>query len=117
MNKRSIGTKYESIACDYLQKQGYEILVKNFRCRMGEIDIVARDGEYLVFVEVKYRQKASCGQAVYAVSSKKQQIISRVAAFYLLKNRLSDDTPCRFDVIAIDGNKLQLYKNAFDYCG
>lgn len=117
MNKRNIGTKYESIACEFLERQGYEILERNYRCRIGEIDIIARDGIYLVFLEVKYRAKDGCGQAVYAVSLKKQQVISRVAAFYLLKNRLSESTPCRFDVVAIDGNKLRLYKNAFEYCG
>lgn len=117
MNKRSIGTKYETLACSYLEEQGYEILERNFRCRIGEIDIIAWDGGYLVFIEVKYREKEGCGQAVYAVSSKKQQVISKVAAFYLLKKRLSESTPCRFDVVAIDGNKLQLYKNAFEYCG
>lgn len=116
MNKRDIGTKYEALTCQYLETLGYEILERNFRCRIGEIDIIAYDGRYLVFVEVKYRQKPGCGQAVYAVSKKKQHVISKVAAYYLIKNGLTEDTPCRFDVAAIDGNHLQLYKNAFEYC-
>jgi len=115
MNKRELGTKYEIVAAKYLQKMGYEILERNFRCRQGEIDIIAHDGQYLVFVEVKYRTDQSKGSAAMAVSHKKQQSISRVAAFYLLKNQLSDDTPCRFDVVAIDGEEIQIYKNAFDY--
>ncbi len=117
MNKRNVGTKYETIACEYLKAQGYEILERNFRCRQGEIDIIAKDGRYLVFVEVKYRANAVCGYAASAVSRKKQQVISRVAAFYLIKNRLSDTVPCRFDVVAIDDKEIHIYKNAFDYCG
>ena len=115
MNKRRIGTKYETIACQYLETQGYRVLERNFRCRIGEIDLIAWDGAYLVFIEVKYRESEGCGQAVYAVSKKKQQVISKVAAYYLLKRRLSDSVPCRFDVVAIDGSQLQLYKNAFEY--
>lgn len=117
MNKRSIGTLYENLAREFLVKQGYEIVECNFRCKMGEIDIIAWDGRYLSFIEVKYRAKEYYGQAVYAVSPKKQQVISRVAAFYLMKKRLPENTPCKFDVIAIDGKQLQLYKNAFDYLG
>lgn len=117
MNKRSIGTIYENLACEYLVKQGYNIIECNFRCRMGEIDIIAWDGRYLVFIEVKYRGKEYYGKAVYAVSPKKQQVISRVAAFYLMKKRFPESTPCRFDVVTIDGTRLQLYRNAFDYCG
>lgn len=116
MNKRKTGTKYETFAAEYLEKQGYEILERNFRCRLGEIDLIARDGLYLVFIEVKYRKNTSCGSAATAVFSKKQQSISRVAAFYLLKKHLPESTPCRFDVAAIDGEEIQIYKNAFDYC-
>ncbi len=115
MNKRETGAKYETLAVEYLQERGYEILKQNFRCKQGEVDIIARDGKYLVFIEVKYRSTSRSGCAVSAVSYKKQQTISRVAAFYLLKHRLSDSTPCRFDVVAIDGERIQLYKNAFEY--
>lgn len=116
MNTRAIGTKYEDLAVSYLETEGYKVMERNFRCRFGEIDIIARDGHHLVFVEVKYRTDASKGSAVSSVSKKKQQNISRVAAFYLLKKHLSEDTPCRFDVVAIDGEQIKLYKNAFDYC-
>lgn len=116
MNKREKGAKYEALAAEYLESNGYKILERNFRCRQGEIDLIARDDTYLVFAEVKYRTNSSQGSAATAVFYKKQRNISRVAAFYLLKNRLPEDTPCRFDVVAIDGNKIQLYKNAFEYC-
>ena len=117
MNKRTIGTKYELIACEYLKSQGYKILEKNFRCRSGEIDIIAEDEKYLVFIEVKYRSGNSCGYAASAVSFRKQQVISRTARFYLMKNNIPDTCPCRFDVVAIDQKEIHLYKNAFDYCG
>lgn len=116
MNKKEIGAKYEALAAEFLEAKGYEILEKNFRCRQGEIDLIVCDGKYLVFVEVKYRSSSQYGSAVTAVSYKKQQTISCVAAFYLLKNRLSEDTPCRFDVIAIDGDEVKHYENAFEYC-
>lgn len=117
MNKRRTGTAYEAIAADYLKSQGYEILKQNYRCKSGEIDLIAKDGRYLVFVEVKYRTTGEKGAAVAAVDHRKQRIISRVAAFYLIQNRLPEDMPCRFDVVAIDGEKITLYKNAFEYQG
>ena len=61
INKRAVGTAYEKLAGEYLIKQGYEVLEYNFRCRMGEIDLVAKDREYLVFVEVKYRSSGRTG--------------------------------------------------------
>lgn len=117
MNKRKTGTVYEAIAADYLRSQGYEILKQNYRCKLGEIDLIARDERYLVFIEVKYRTTGEKGAAVAAVDYRKQRIISRVAAFYMVKHRLPEDTPCRFDVVAIDGGKITLYKNAFEYQG
>ena len=61
MNKREIGSRYEEAAAAFLQKQGFRILEKNFRCRQGEIDLVCREGKELVFTEVKYRSDVSCG--------------------------------------------------------
>lgn len=116
-NKRKTGKAYETIAADYLQAQGYEILHQNYRCRSGEIDLIAREGRYLVFVEVKYRSTDEAGCAASAVDRKKQRTISRVAVFYLIQNQLPENTPCRFDVVAVDGEKITLYKNAFDYQG
>jgi len=117
MNTRSVGSRYEEIAAEYLKGQGYEILQMNFRTKSGEIDIVARDGSYLAFVEVKYRRTSGAGYAASAVNAAKQRQISRTAALYLIKNRLPEETPCRFDVVALDGGEVKLYKNAFSYCG
>lgn len=116
MNKREKGSYYEEKAAEYLRSRGYKILVRNFRCHMGEIDLVCREGRYLVFVEVKYRSSRGQGGAFMAVDARKQHKISQVAAYYLVKHRMPDTTPCRFDVVAIDGEQIHLLRNAFDYC-
>lgn len=113
-NKRQIGTIYEQKAAVYLQEHGYEILAYNYRNRMGEIDLIAKDEEYLCFIEVKFRADGSCGTGLEAVNYRKQQNIIRVARFYLMKHGLSEWTPCRFDVVSIDGEEITLIKNAFE---
>lgn len=115
-NKRKTGARYERRAGEYLTGKGYEILEYNYRCRMGEIDIVARDGEYLVFCEVKYRSDDVSGHPAEAVDLKKQQVISRCALFYLASHGLSD-MACRFDVVSFEGDNMTLFVNAFDYIG
>ena len=112
-NNRQVGTAYEKIAAEYLSAQGYEIVEYNFRCRLGEIDLIARDEDYICFVEVKYRSGDATGEAIDAVDAKKQRKIIRVAEYYLMKHGKSEWTPCRFDVVAIDGEQISLYKNAF----
>ncbi|MGN0142404.1 MAG: YraN family protein [Roseburia sp.] len=115
MNKRAVGTAYEKAAGEYLKQQGYEILEYNFRCRNGEIDLIARDGAYLVFVEVKYRHGAGAGSPLEAVNVKKQRTISRTADYYCLTHGYGETTPCRFDVVAVLGEEIRLVRNAFDY--
>lgn len=115
MNKRAVGTSYEKRAGAYIEQQGYEVLEYNFRCRQGEIDIIAKDGEYLVFVEVKYRKDAVMGNPFEAVDHKKQRIISRTASYYCLTHGYGEATPCRFDVVAVLGEEIQVIKNAFEY--
>jgi putative endonuclease len=113
MNKRQIGTEYEDRAAAYLQGQGYTIVERNFRCRTGEIDIIAREGEYLCFVEVKYRANGGCGSPLEAVNYRKQQKILAVARYYMMCHGLSTDTACRMDVVAIEGEEITLLRNAF----
>ena len=96
-----------------MQEQGYTILEMNYRCRKGEIDIVATDGVYLCFVEVKYRKDAKTGDPLEAVGMRKQQVICYVADYYLLMHQNYYTMQIRFDVIAICGEKLTLLKNAF----
>ena len=113
MNKRQVGTQYESMAVQYLTEAGYHILERNFRCRTGEIDIIAKDGAYLVFVEVKYRASAACGSALEAVDYRKQQSILRVAQYYMVSHGYGTQINCRFDVVAIQGTDIMLIQNAF----
>lgn len=113
-NKRKIGESYERLAEQELEKAGYQILQKNFRCRIGEIDLIARHRGYLVFVEVKYRKNASAGYAAEAVTHKKQETISRVADYYI-QTHCKKIPACRFDVVALEGEAVQIYENAFEY--
>ena len=109
---RQTGTDYERAAGYYLEQLGYEILEYNYRCRAGEIDLIAKDGEYLVFCEVKYRSDGRKGSPLEAVDARKQRTIFRCAAHYLT-GRGNTDVPCRFDVIGIDGTAVTHVKNAF----
>lgn len=112
-NRRAVGSEKEQLAKEYLEKQGYQILECNFYSRYGEIDIIAKDERWLVFLEVKYRKSLSGGYPAEAVDHKKRQKIYRTAQYYLYKNRLPDSTPCRFDVVAIQGDKMELIKDGF----
>ncbi len=113
MNKRKTGAAYEQAAGYYLEQQGYVILQYNYRCRVGEIDLVAKDGDCLVFCEVKYRKTGGSGSPLEAVDFRKQQRIFRCAQYYMMEKRLGD-IPCRFDVVGIEGARITLIKNAFD---
>ena len=110
MNRRKEGAYYENLVAEYLKTQGYEILEKNYRCRIGEIDLIAKEGETLVFVEVKYRRNDKMGNPKEAVDRKKQKKISMTASYYLMR-----DIPCRIDVAAVLGEQIEVVKNAFEY--
>lgn len=97
-----------------MEKQGLVILERNFRSRNGEIDLIAKDGAYLVFVEVKYRATAAKGDPAEAVSFYKQNHIRRTAQYYLYSRRYGEDTPCRFDIVSMLGSEIRWIKNAFD---
>lgn len=115
-NKRTIGSRKEKQAGAYLETLGYQIVLYNYRCRFGEIDIIAKDGDALVFCEVKYRKTEKSGHPLEAVDSKKQRVISKCAMYYNTTNGLSY-LPCRFDVVGILGEQIEVIKNAFEYCG
>ena len=91
----------EDLACSELEKRGYTILARGYRTRAGELDIVARDREYLVFVEVKARQDGSFGDPEEAVTLQKQQKLVWMATDYISRNDLLN-VPCRFDVVGIN---------------
>ena len=112
-SNRAIGARKEELAVQYLKQQGIQVLEQNYRCRQGEIDIIAREENYLLFVEVKYRSTVQHGYPAEAVTRKKQQKIRRVAEYYQYRMQLPENTPVRFDVIAILGTEIQYIRNAF----
>lgn len=116
MNTRAVGSVWEARAAAYLKDKGYKIIEMNFRCRSGEIDIVARDGKYLVFAEVKYRKGEGSGSALSAISTKKQRQISRTALFYMMRHGIAETEPIRFDAVGITDGRIDLVQNAFEYC-
>ncbi len=116
-NKRSIGTEKEGLAVEYLTEHGSEILARNFYFRGGEIDLIAKDGEYVCFIEVKYRKSNRFGVPEEAVTTSKQKKIIQGARYYLYHNRYPSDTPCRFDVISVAGQEITWIKNAFALTG
>jgi putative endonuclease len=107
----------ENLACQELERRGYAILARRYRSRAGEIDIVARDGQTLVFVEVKARDGRAFGDGAEAVTAFKRQRIGRVALDYLARHR-ETECPCRFDVVSIalgsGAPAIDVYPNAFD---
>jgi putative endonuclease len=114
---QAVGRSGEEIALKYLLRKKYQIVETGFRLFRGEIDIIARDGRTLVFVEVKMRTSGAYGRPEEAVTPGKQQQIRKVAQGYLLKRRLGD-VDCRFDVIAIrqqgqDGLAIEHFEDAF----
>lgn len=113
MNKRELGKEYEERAAAYLEAGGCRIIEKNYRCRIGEVDLIVRDGPYLAFVEVKYRRSEQMGNALEAVNQQKQMRIRKIAAFYLMVKRYPETMPCRFDVIGITADQISYIKNAF----
>lgn len=112
-NNRKIGSHYEQQVAAFLEKNGFQMIERNFRCRSGEIDLIAKDGEYLVFIEVKYRKSASSGYALEAISPRKSRQVRKVAEFYLYRKGYPENTPCRFDAAGVDGKRIHYIKNAF----
>ncbi|RMH09341.1 MAG: YraN family protein [Nitrospirae bacterium] len=115
------GKEAERVALHYLRRQGYRILDHNVRFVHGELDLVARKGDVIVFVEVKARRTMDQGGAMYAVTPQKERRLIKLAAQYLARHGLSD-RPCRFDVILYQGDTpslstLQHITNAFDASG
>ena len=116
-NKRQTGSAYEQLAAEYLKEKGCRILKMNYRNRFGEIDLIGKDGADLVFFEVKERKTGQAGSAAEAVTFSKQKKICAVSDTYRCLEKVSPDTQIRYDVIAIDGNRIKWIKNAFDYIG
>ncbi len=118
---QKFGQKGENIAAKALKKRGYRILEQNYRTPMGEIDIIAKDKDAIVFIEVKTRSSDNYGDPKWSVNRKKQMKISMSALNYLKEVKKSD-AKARFDVVAItlrdNMNRIEIVKNAFELaCG
>ena len=113
----SLGKTGEDLACQELERRGYAIVARRYRRRGGELDIIARDGGTMVFVEVKTREGRAFGTAPEAVTALKQHTITRLALDYLLRQRLTN-CPCRFDVVSIHVDAgapvIEVFQGAFD---
>ena len=118
MSNKTIGKLGEDIAAKFLTRRGYTILYRNWRCMLGEIDIVAQDKDFIVFVEIKTRKSISFGPGYLSVNSPKQLKLIKLAKVFLKRYGLTDK-PCRIDIVSIDideNNKvtdLELIKDAF----
>jgi len=115
INKKTIGEKGEEIACKALEKEGYRILEKNFRCRQGEIDIIAEDKGVICFIEVKARSSDKFGLPEEAVTYWKQRKLWTVAVIYLGKKRI-ESRDMRFDIVSVDlrTKEARIIRNAFE---
>ena len=117
MEKKELGRKGEEIALRFLKKKGYRVIETNYVCKMGEMDIIAKEKDTLVFIEVKARTSTEFGPPQLAVNSSKQRQLSKVAWNFLKEKRI-EDMKARFDVVAIllgpKGEEIELIKDAFD---
>jgi putative endonuclease len=108
-----VGAQKEELARRYLESQGLRLVAHNVRCRLGEVDLVMRDAQTLVFVEVRYRRSERFGGAAASIGHRKRGRLIAAAAFFLQRSPI--DLPCRFDVVAIGaGNRIEWIQNAFD---
>jgi putative endonuclease len=107
------GLDSETMAAEFLQGRGLEILVRNYRCRLGEIDLVAREGPTTVFVEVRRRATSAFGGAAASITHAKRAKLVRAARHYL--SRLRDVPQCRFDALLIEGDppRIEWIRDAF----
>lgn len=115
-SQQIIGKISENLAREYLQQQGLKLVVTNYKCKCGEIDLIMQENETLVFVEVRYRKINDFGDTISSVTKSKQRKIIRSAVCYLLENGLYDQVLCRFDIVGIShdvNDNFQWIKDAF----
>jgi putative endonuclease len=116
LNRASQGREGENRAAAFLEKSGFRIVERNFRSRNGEIDIIAMDGETLVFVEVKAWSKYGIEDLQWGINAKKQRRIIETAKYFLLLNRKYNDKAIRFDVVFVQADKISHLASAFMEC-
>lgn len=112
-NNRQKGRENEERAVTFLENLGFLILEKNYRCSFGEIDIIAKENKYLVFVEVKYRKSLGKGTPHEAIDARKQRKIYQVAKFYMYQKGYPEEFPCRFDSVLILNDTIELIRHSF----
>jgi putative endonuclease len=107
------GAEAEALAAAFLERRGLRVLERNYRCRLGEIDLIARDGDTTVFVEVRQRASGAFGGAAASITAKKRMRLLRAARFYL--SRLKAMPACRFDALLIEGDppRIDWIRDAF----
>lgn len=113
--RQSDGAEAERLAEKFMLQQGLVLLAKNYRCRFGEIDLIAKDGDTLVFIEVRLRRNDNFGGAVASIDHRKQEKLISTAKHYLSPLK-TPEVPCRFDVLLLnnkDSHAIQWLKNAF----
>ena len=117
MQKKELGQKGEEVAFRFLKKRGYDLIERNYVCKMGEMDIIAKEKDVLVFIEVKTRTSNTFGPPQAAVNLRKQVQLSKVALNFLKERKLKD-VKARFDVVAVllgkQGEEIELIRDAFD---
>ncbi len=117
--KKALGQQGEEAAIKFLKKRGYRILERNFRCPLGEIDVVSRHNDTLVFVEVKTRSSHAYGLPEEAIDYRKQRKLKQLAYYYMKYKGLGFEVKCRFDVVSvlkdssINGFEIRIIQNAF----
>ena len=107
------GQAAEARACAHLERAGLKLLARNFRCRQGEIDLVMREGDTLVFVEVRYRHQSHFGSGAESVDRRKQARLIQAARHYLQTHPAQAEQPCRFDVVSLAPEQIEWIHDAF----
>ena len=114
---KAVGSKGEDLAVQYLKRKGFKVIERNYHCPAGEIDLIAREGKTLVFVEIKARSSSEYGLPQEFVDRFKQRKMIEAARFFMAERRVTEDIPARFDVVAIQltptGPDIELIKDAF----
>ncbi|HVV67809.1 MAG TPA: YraN family protein [Gammaproteobacteria bacterium] len=120
-DRQAIGKLAEEEACAFLQKRGLRLITRNYRCRLGEIDLIMWDRSSIVFIEVRCRKPSVFGTAAETVTSLKQRKLIKAAMYYLQQQRISEQQVCRFDVVAMTtsrrGMQISWIKDAFQASG
>ena len=111
--RHELGREGEETATKYLEKQGYQIIQRNFSCKQGEIDIIAVKNNILRFIEVKYRKNESFGFPIEAVNKRKQNKMMKAASWFLSENKQYENMQCSFDIISITEHDIEYVFNCF----